>query len=68
MKVLNNKTKLFESDGNKDSRYYINRIIDLLEFNRMFGKTNQEILNKIDRKSTRLNSSHIPLSRMPSSA
>ena len=47
MKVLNNKTKLFESDGNKDSRYYINRIIDLLEFNRMFGKTNQEILNKI---------------------
>ena len=25
-------------------------------------------LNKIDRKSTRLNSSHIPLSRMPSSA
>ena len=23
------------------------RIIDLLEFNRMFGKTNQEILNKI---------------------
>ena len=27
-----------------------------------------EILPKIDRKSTRLNSSHIPLSRMPSSA
>ena len=25
-------------------------------------------LNEIDRKSTRLNSSHIPLSRMPSSA
>ena len=25
-------------------------------------------LNKLDRKSTRLNSSHIPLSRMPSSA
>ena len=27
-----------------------------------------EILNTTDRKSTRLNSSHIPLSRMPSSA
>ena len=26
------------------------------------------ILNESDRKSTRLNSSHIPLSRMPSSA
>ena len=25
-------------------------------------------LNNLDRKSTRLNSSHIPLSRMPSSA
>ena len=25
-------------------------------------------MRKIDRKSTRLNSSHIPLSRMPSSA
>ena len=28
----------------------------------------QALLNKADRKSTRLNSSHIPLSRMPSSA
>mgnify|MGYP003344059009 CR=1 FL=1 len=27
-----------------------------------------ELLREIDRKSTRLNSSHIPLSRMPSSA
>ena len=27
-----------------------------------------DILNQLDRKSTRLNSSHIPLSRMPSSA
>ena len=26
------------------------------------------LLEKVDRKSTRLNSSHIPLSRMPSSA
>ena len=28
----------------------------------------EEVLNLLDRKSTRLNSSHIPLSRMPSSA
>ena len=27
-----------------------------------------DILARVDRKSTRLNSSHIPLSRMPSSA
>ena len=27
-----------------------------------------EVLPNVDRKSTRLNSSHIPLSRMPSSA
>ena len=26
------------------------------------------VINSVDRKSTRLNSSHIPLSRMPSSA
>ena len=28
----------------------------------------KRILSEVDRKSTRLNSSHIPLSRMPSSA
>ena len=36
-----------------------------------FGKSatvTREQVQKIDRKSTRLNSSHIPLSRMPSSA
>ena len=27
-----------------------------------------DVSNRVDRKSTRLNSSHIPLSRMPSSA
>ena len=30
--------------------------------------TNPEVIADLDRKSTRLNSSHIPLSRMPSSA
>ena len=32
------------------------------------GSDNIATLNRVDRKSTRLNSSHIPLSRMPSSA
>ena len=36
---------------------------------REFGAIpDDRILDKLDRKSTRLNSSHIPLSRMPSSA
>ena len=34
-----------------------------VDFARRFGE-----LGKVDRKSSRLNSSHIPLSRMPSSA
>ena len=39
-------------------------------FNRVYGKEFIEKLDEkyVDRKSTRLNSSHIPLSRMPSSA
>mgnify|MGYP003350508904 CR=1 FL=1 len=32
------------------------------------GLVTTEVMAEIDRKSTRLNSSHIPLSRMPSSA
>ena len=32
------------------------------------GATGEQFLRAVDRKSTRLNSSHIPLSRMPSSA
>ena len=32
------------------------------------GKAGFRVANYLDRKSTRLNSSHIPLSRMPSSA
>ena len=33
-----------------------------------FDEENSGWIGKLDRKSTRLNSSHIPLSRMPSSA
>src|ERR1051326_833748 len=32
------------------------------------SRLNRKMMQEIDRKSTRLNSSHIPLSRMPSSA
>ena len=38
------------------------------EINKLAGKLKQGGNTLIDRKSTRLNSSHIPLSRMPSSA
>jgi hypothetical protein len=41
------KSFIKETDGNENSRYYINRIIDLLQFNKMYGKTNQQILEKI---------------------
>ena len=43
---------------------YIDKLQRQLESNRLVGKTS----SVADRKSTRLNSSHIPLSRMPSSA
>ena len=40
-----------------------------IELHEKLSLTGAEIsLNELDRKSTRLNSSHIPLSRMPSSA
>ena len=53
-KLINRLRKLPEIKGVK----YINRQQALTEFKALSG----------DRKSTRLNSSHIPLSRMPSSA
>ena len=40
----------------------------LLITNNKYGMYGLKSGDKIDRKSTRLNSSHIPLSRMPSSA
>ena len=43
--------------------------LDDLEVGKMRGKGLLRVfIDKEDRKSTRLNSSHIPLSRMPSSA
>ena len=42
-------------------------LVDLSDKN-ITGCDAAEVLDKVDRKSTRLNSSHIPLSRMPSSA
>ena len=38
------------------------------EFNYIYKLTEEQIFSKLDRKSTRLNSSHIEESRMPSSA
>ena len=38
------------------------------QYHELFDKIYNEVYDSINRKSTRLNSSHIPLSRMPSSA
>ena len=45
------------------------KIAKVKEFiNKLNSSKLEELLDSLDRKSTRLNSSHIPLSRMPSSA
>ena len=46
----------------------LERLENLCEANGMEVIKGLNSLNALDRKSTRLNSSHIPLSRMPSSA
>ena len=52
---------------NSDDKKYIEKISSLgIEKNKIFFSHTATDLR--DRKSTRLNSSHIPLSRMPSSA
>ena len=52
--------------------YHIARAVKYINFSLRAGNTGtlgtQNIFGERDRKSTRLNSSHIPLSRMPSSA
>ena len=58
----NEKTPLY-----KDSAAKREKIASVLHLGKPNAKTLWKRLN-IDRKSTRLNSSHIPLSRMPSSA
>ena len=45
-------------------RHRVGRVVVAIPAGLLYG----EIEAKLDRKSTRLNSSHIPLSRMPSSA
>ena len=55
------KTILINSIGEKTS--FFNLLV-----NKKTGIANIEVIATSDRKSTRLNSSHIPLSRMPSSA
>ena len=41
---------------------------EIIHFATHYGTVQKELLDKLDRKSTRLNSSHKRLSRMPSSA
>ena len=54
--------KIYRYDPDKDAKPYMQTVtIELDGHERM-------LLDALDRKSTRLNSSHIPLSRMPSSA
>ena len=46
----------------------VNKLDVQLEEKKQFEKERKQFIDLLDRKSTRLNSSHIPLSRMPSSA
>ena len=66
--LKNNNTDLILVIPPSKTNYYYEKIPDyLIKKNR--GNTNYElIINRLDRKSTRLNSSHVSESRMPSSA
>ena len=63
-----------EVRGFDSSRYFAQRDIDLLDRFAQFWRSEERRVGKEcmpvcrDRKSTRLNSSHMPVSRMPSSA
>ena len=50
---------------NNDVKIYAKRLTSPI---RLDGKLNEPFWQQIDRKSTRLNSSHTDISRMPSSA
>ena len=54
--------------GKKEGEGPLGEKIDLICEDPMLGEENWEKAESIDRKSTRLNSSHRSLSRMPSSA
>ena len=58
-------SSLIKLNGFEGIAYYR---LPLNENNKLYVGLGLTLLNIIDRKSTRLNSSHIPLSRMPSSA
>ena len=63
---LNNDSSYINNSFLTNSSFHIFREIRKKEVNVSINNTNT--LSRLDRKSTRLNSSHIPLSRMPSSA
>ena len=63
--------EMFQKDSNRFNAFHIQFDDLLLDFSKHHITTETiALLVKLaqDRKSTRLNSSHIPLSRMPSSA
>ena len=75
--ICNNIAKSFtgqslyaKSEYNKKIRADIQIQLDILEFMNNGGiiKYNDNSTGRLDRKSTRLNSSHVKRSRMPSSA
>ena len=59
----NNVYSIFDISGN--NQWMVNTVYDV---NQVIYYNSQLYRVTVDRKSTRLNSSHIPLSRMPSSA
>ena len=63
--ILEYVQKVAERLTNSQSRAMDN-LIDKMD--KRITKKLETACRKVDRKSTRLNSSHIPLSRMPSSA
>ena len=65
--IENQKLDLYK-DISSEFTYNIDDVKDFSARNTNFSKTIVLPGNATDRKSTRLNSSHIPLSRMPSSA
>ena len=61
-------TTLFRSNKVQEDEIYINKLIPHIQEKILEILADKDLKSILDRKSTRLNSSHIPLSRMPSSA
>ena len=64
---LNNKDILKEIHESKNTYCYFQKQ-EYHRYDYIVDMPQEDLEKSLDRKSTRLNSSHIPLSRMPSSA